>query len=204
MDIGDLLTFLGVIVTALATLRVAHISFRSKNVNEQRILWREHVRELTSIIVSSSKCDIKKEAIAKLTTRLNPVDERDKKIIEIGHTLISNKNQKNSDKFVELVSLMLKYDWERCKLESMFFPWCYEVVINTTKGNAKSSTLLSDEEESISGIRIELNKCKVAFLSLALFGIWYLIDFLLINHNDGFNISYNIMLITCQPVFVLP
>lgn len=204
MDIGDLLTFLGVIVTALATLRVAHISFRSKNVNEQRILWREHVRELTSIITSSSKCDIKKEAIAKLTTRLNPVDKCDKKIIEIGYTLISNKNQKDSDKFVELVSLMLKYDWERCKLESMFFSWFYKVVINTTKGNAESSTLLTGEKDSISGIRIKLNKCKVVSLSLALFGILYLIYSLLINHNGDFNISYNIMSIACQPVFVLP
>ena len=71
-------------------------SYFNKNVSEERIKWRERIRELTIEIVNTDKYEYK--LIAELSTRLNLFDDNsDIEIIISGNLKIENED-KHEDK----------------------------------------------------------------------------------------------------------
>lgn len=119
--INTLLT--GGIVIALYKIT---ISFFNKNVTEERIKWRDAIREITSEIYSfePNKPEIKPEVLfSKLVTRLNTFDsDNDLKIIQLAEKiLLSEEDGKIKElqfEFLIRISLLLKSDWEKSKFES--------------------------------------------------------------------------------------
>lgn len=93
-------------------------SYFNKNVSEERIKWRERIRELTIEIVNTDKYEYK--LIAELSTRLNLFDDNsDIEIIKSAEKVLAhNKHNKHKKEFVARISMLLKYDWERSKYES--------------------------------------------------------------------------------------
>ncbi|HEJ9686802.1 hypothetical protein [Proteus mirabilis] len=155
LKFSDLLIQITAILGILATLRAAYITIRSKNINEQRIIWREHIRKLALIIAGNGSIKSKQDALNELSTRLNPCDKFDKQILKKAHILAANKNGAHKDKneFINLVSLLLKHDWERCKREAEFIPWCYKVVIMDKN---KKETLALTENTTLIEVRFKL------------------------------------------------
>lgn len=155
LKFSDLLIQITAILGILATLRAAYITLRSKNINEQRIIWREHIRKLALIVAGNGSIKSKQDALNELSTRLNPCDMFDKQILEKAHILAANKNGSHKDKneFINLVSLLLKHDWERCKREAEFIPWCYEVIIMDRN---KKETLTLTENTTLIEVRLKL------------------------------------------------
>lgn len=122
-------TILAALIAAIAAIRTVHINFKSKNVSEERIKWRERVRYLTKIIVSNEDISRKKIAVLELETRFNPCDTFDQELINFARYVSESECKFRKDVFVRLVSIYLKYDWERCKLDAYFFKCVYYVSV---------------------------------------------------------------------------
>lgn len=122
-------TIFAALIAALAAIRTVHINFKSKNVSEERIKWRERVRYLTRIIVSNEDISRKKIAVLELETRFNPCDTFDQELINFARYVSESECKFGKDVFVRLISIYLKYDWERCKLDAYFFKCVYYVSV---------------------------------------------------------------------------
>ena len=115
----SLITIVGVIITAVVTWSIAQRRIAVENVTKERARWRQQIRWLASQIYeelseeNSSNAKIDKLKM-KLRVLLDPCDKRDQKILDY----ITKKSIEN---FITEVTLLLKYDWERSKLEAGFF-----------------------------------------------------------------------------------
>ncbi|HDR1544149.1 TPA: hypothetical protein QB469_001133, partial [Pasteurella multocida] len=111
------LTAIGLFIS----LKTLSAGFFNKNISEERIKWREKIRELSQeIIISYSKSESEKlELYCKLANRLNPADKADKNILELCKKILNEQPEEHEvEEFINKISLLLKDDWERCKHES--------------------------------------------------------------------------------------
>jgi len=123
----DLSTVLGSgvvagLVAGLVTLRTTERKIAIENITQQRQLWRDKVREKaleTSKAHKDNDASKLKELYVEFQLILNPEDSNDKSIID---TLweMQKKDEKGDliIEFTEKLSLLLKHDWERAKLEA--------------------------------------------------------------------------------------
>ncbi|MTC42088.1 hypothetical protein [Providencia sp. wls1921] len=123
------------LITALATIRAVYVNFKSKNVSEERIKWRERVRYLTKIIVSNNSNSVKKNAVIELETRFNPCDIFDQELINFAYFVSESNGTHEKAVLVRLISIYLKHDWERCKLDSYFFGCLYYLSVSKKTKN---------------------------------------------------------------------
>jgi hypothetical protein len=123
----DLLTVLSSAVVAglvagLVTLRTSERKIAIENITQQRQLWREKIRDLSLKIKSSYKSGNKDELNAQyveMQLLLNPLDRDDKCILDtIWAMLEEAESAKLHIVLAEKLSLLLKHDWERAKLEA--------------------------------------------------------------------------------------
>lgn len=118
----------GVVITAIFSIRVVLINIKSRNVDEERIKWRESIRVISNNLVSLAEEEKRKLAYNELVMRLNPSDEYDRELIQRARDIVYGRGDK--DCFIKYISLMMKYDWERCKLESRFFKVFYKLNVD--------------------------------------------------------------------------
>ena len=122
-----LITLVSVTVAAFVTWSIAQRRIAVENVTKERAKWRGQVRYLASQIYEAFSSPIEdKRQIQKLKMRLtvllDPCDKRDKRIIcLLDKILRDNITGKAKKEFITEVTLLLKYDWERSKLEAGFF-----------------------------------------------------------------------------------
>ena len=150
----DLSTVLGSgvvagLVAGLVTLRTTERKIAIENITQQRKVWRDKVREKaleTSKAYKDNDVSKLKELYVEFQLILNPEDENDKSILDTLWAM-QNKDEINDliIEFSEKLSLLLKHDWERAKLEAkpVWHFWgkpkrkAYDEFNN--KRNAKSS-----------------------------------------------------------------
>jgi hypothetical protein len=116
------------LVAGLTTLRTTERKIAIENITQQRQLWRNNVREkCIEAVESFSKNDTPR--ILKLYIEfqliLNPQDVNDKSILDT----LWDMQSKNADSEIvvelsEKLSLLLKHDWERAKLEAKPIWFC--------------------------------------------------------------------------------
>jgi hypothetical protein len=111
------------IVSALFTKAINDKNQKLKYVTRERQNWRKEIREKTVKLVKlvySSPINIEEIKLIKafFLTRLNPTDEFDLSIIRS----VQEISKANIDDFVLKVACLLKYDWERVKMETRRTP----------------------------------------------------------------------------------
>ena len=124
MDLSTVLSsgVLAGLVAGLVTLRTTERKIAIENITQQRQFWREKIRvkALETSKAYSDKDHAKlKELYIEFQLILNPIDNDDKGILDI---LWKMKNDKKDNdliiEFSERLTLLLKHDWERAKLEA--------------------------------------------------------------------------------------
>jgi hypothetical protein len=113
------------VVAALVSLRSTATTVRVENITKERQKWREKVRELALCVhkaaTSSTWKDVE-ELRLQFSLILNPLDAEDRRIVAIIGDLAHTPHLDAT--LLELrdrVSLLLKHDWERVKLETRFW-----------------------------------------------------------------------------------
>ena len=128
--------------TAFAMWLIAQRRIEVENVTQERAKWRGQVRELNlqvhdAILRNQDNKKQLKGLRSQLTVLLNPTDAKDRKILD-SITEGSNGPEERAEEFAKRISLLLKHDWERAKLETGFplCRWTLEAVrhrMNCTK-----------------------------------------------------------------------
>lgn len=124
MDLPTLLSSAVVagLVAGLVTLRTSERKIAIENITQQRQLWRERIRSLSQNIKKSYKAGNKDELnefYIEMQLLLNPNDEDDKSILDTIWEMIEEPGSTKKDIVLgEKLSLLLKHDWERAKLEA--------------------------------------------------------------------------------------
>ncbi|OOS23229.1 hypothetical protein [Moraxella pluranimalium] len=127
----ETLTFVGGLITGAFAIYQVFLGYFNKNISEERIKWRERIREISTELVGlvhkaergdddKNRCQV---LIAELQSRLNPFDENDWKLLEFAERMFgSNESEFSREiavkQFKCAVSILLKHDWERSKREA--------------------------------------------------------------------------------------
>jgi len=110
------------LVAGLVTLRTSERKIAIENITQQRQLWREKIRDLSLKIKSSYKSGNKDELNAQyveMQLLLNPQDRDDKCILDTIWAMLEEAESATLHiVLAEKLSLLLKHDWERAKLEA--------------------------------------------------------------------------------------
>lgn len=139
-------------------LFIALYKFFNKNVTEERIKWREVIREITNEIYSfepnKSEKELKPEVLfSKLVTRLNTFDsDEDLKIIQLAKKILFLEDRLEERKaikelkfeFLVRVSLLLKSDWEKSKFESSLRYYLFSCFCSAPKSIILDESKLMD------------------------------------------------------------
>jgi hypothetical protein len=110
------------LVAGLVTLRISERKIAIENITQQRQLWREKIRSLSLKIKGSYKSGNKDELNSQyieMQLLLNPEDSNDKSILDTIWEMIEETDSTKLHIILsEKLSLLLKHDWERAKLEA--------------------------------------------------------------------------------------
>ncbi len=121
--IGTILTssVIAAIVAAAVAVWTTQKRISIENITQDRRAWRENIRE-RGLLVHDALIARNEQVLNKLRCEfralLNPGDEDDKEIISCIKQPDEGKEVEHADEFAERVSLLLKHDWERVKLEA--------------------------------------------------------------------------------------
>lgn len=92
-----------------------------ENITRERRNWREKVRakalEVHDAVVARDQSKLDKLR-SEFRAILNPGDDQDKKILDCITVPAEGKEQDCAEEFAKRISLLLKHDWERAKLEA--------------------------------------------------------------------------------------
>lgn len=119
-------------VGALVTWLIAQRRIAVENVTAERAKWRGKIRTLAlqahDAIVHGKRADVRRLK-NEFRTLLNPFNAEDRKILKCMTADGPRKNRERRAKaFAKRISLLLKHDWERAKLEAGILPsqWILE------------------------------------------------------------------------------
>jgi hypothetical protein len=121
--IGTLLTssVIAAIVAAAVAVWTTQKRISIENITQDRRAWREKIRE-KALMVHDALIARDEQVLNRLRSEfralLNPRDPDDNEIISCIRPLNEGKEFEHADEFAERVSLLLKHDWERVKLEA--------------------------------------------------------------------------------------
>jgi hypothetical protein len=121
--IGTLLTssVIAAIVAAAVAIWTTQKRISIENITQDRRAWREKVRD-KALAVHDALITKDEQALNRLKcefrTILNPGDPDDKDIISCISLPDDGKEMDCADEFAQRVSLLLKHDWDRVKLEA--------------------------------------------------------------------------------------
>ena len=115
-------TLMGVVITALVTWLIAQRQIVVKHVTAERAKWRRRIR-VQALKVHDAILYEDEAAVGRLRSEfialLNPFDCDDQAILDC--ITVDEPRQGRADEFASRISLLLKHDWERAKLEAGFF-----------------------------------------------------------------------------------
>lgn len=140
------ITFFGVVTTALVTWLIAQRRIVAEHVTAERAKWRKNIRR-QALLVHDAILSGDAVAVGRLQSEfralLNPFDCHDQAILRCMtvETNSSPEQQKRVDEFATRISLLLKHDWERAKLEAGFFlrRWLLDAKRQLFKGADRES-----------------------------------------------------------------
>lgn len=115
-------TFLGAALTAFVTWLIAQRQILAKHVTAERAEWRKNVRARALEVHDSILCgddDKIRRLRSEFRALLNPFDCQDQAILNC--MTLNGSREQLAEEFAERISLLLKHDWERAKLEAGFF-----------------------------------------------------------------------------------
>jgi hypothetical protein len=121
--IGTLLTssVIAAIVAAAVAVWTTQKRISIENITQDRRAWREKIRE-KALMVHDALIARDEQVLNRLRFEfralLNPRDPDDNEIISCIKPPNEGKEFEHADEFAERVSLLLKHDWERVKLEA--------------------------------------------------------------------------------------
>lgn len=120
-----LITLMGVVITALVTWSIAQRRIAVEHVTAERTKWRKEVRML-ALQVHDSILQPDEVSLGRLrsefATLLNPFHREDREILErITEDESRQGPEERANEFTRRISLLLKHDWDRAKLEAGFF-----------------------------------------------------------------------------------
>ena len=122
----SLITLLGVVVTALVTWLIAQRRLIGEHVTTERTKWRDTIREKASKVhdaIISGNADDALRLRNEFQALLNPFDLDDREILcRIDAEGCDDCRKHRALEFGRSISLLLKHDWERAKLEAGFSP----------------------------------------------------------------------------------
>lgn len=115
----------GVTLTAIVTWLIAQRQIWMQHVTAERARWRENIRALALEVHNAIMCG-DTEKLGRLQNEfrvlLDPFDSQDQAILDC---MVLDEScqgpQKQTEEFARRISLLLKHDWERVKLEAGFF-----------------------------------------------------------------------------------
>ena len=121
------ITLMGVVITAFVTWVIAQRQIIAKNVTEERAKWRGKIRaqalEAQDAIVFGNESRARRLK-SEFRALLNPLDCHDQAILGCMTVNGSRRErERRMEEFAKRISLLLKHDWERAKLEAGFFLW---------------------------------------------------------------------------------
>ena len=128
----SLITLLGVVATAFVTWLIAQRRLMGEHVTAERTKWREKIREKAlgaHDAIVSGKTDKASKLQNEFRALLNPFDQNDQEILRrIDAEGCEDCRKDRAREFGRSISLLLKHDWERAKLEAGFSParWFFE------------------------------------------------------------------------------
>lgn len=156
--------------TALAMWLIAQRRIEVENVTQERAKWRNQVRELNlqvhdAILLNRDNNKKLKRLRSELTVLLNPTDAKDRKILD-SITKGSNGPEQRAEEFAKRISLLLKHDWERAKLETGFplCRWTLEAVRHRMNCTEEEGCTCKVENEVRLGGRYKVRKGPAALL----------------------------------------
>lgn len=196
---NDMLVFISGIIAAFVAIRTALYAIRSKNINEERIKWRDEVRKLSLDLVDKKNKNKDLTAIS-LCSRLNPI--KDINIIKLATGLAKRSNDSNEELFLLSINHMLKHDWERCKNDTDFLGFL-KTVKPAYYFKDKASIDKFNEEKEYDYYSPHFDKRKIllfifkAIVSAALLFILYYVIHLLFDGDSNIEIK-NIIIIPPQ------
>lgn len=168
-----LITLLVGVFGAVVGAVTAYSTIYNSSVIEERKQWRDFIRVKSQMFVKSvDRSNQRKirEIINEFSMRLNPHDRDDQEIVECMKIALNSPNEFCCDEFFERISILLKHDWERAKLEASFFSRMIMKPI-------RQSFVRGVRYTGISGKKLSLTKC--AWISVPLIvGVMLIIHFL--------------------------
>ena len=122
-----LITLAGVVLTAFATWSIAQRRIAAQHVIAERAKWRNDIRT-KALLVHDAMLRGETATVARLkidlAARLNPFDRHDQELLKCMVVKDSDKaRQCAACEFARRISLLLKHDWDRAKLEASVFVW---------------------------------------------------------------------------------
>ena len=120
-----IITLAGVALAACVTWLIAQRRIVVQHVTAERAKWRETIRELTLRVhdaIRYGKRERLERLICEFRVLLNPFDADDRAILDcmdVGGP--DELGADRADEFAKRISLLLKHDWDRAKLEAGFF-----------------------------------------------------------------------------------
>ena len=115
----------GVAITACVTWLIAQRQIMARHVTAERAKWRNKIRtqalEVHDAILGGDAAKVRRLQ-SEFRALLNPFDCHDQAILACMTVNKSGQERENrADQFARQISLLLKHDWERAKLEAGFF-----------------------------------------------------------------------------------
>ena len=122
---------LGVALTAIVTWLIAQRQIWMQHVTAERAKWRENIRALALEVHNAIMCG-DTEKLGRLQNEfrvlLDPFDCHDQAIL---NSMVMDETrqerQEQAEEFAGRISLLLKHDWERVKMEAGFFLYRWAV-----------------------------------------------------------------------------
>ena len=111
------------LVAGLFAERSSKRTIQIENITKERAKWRDKIRELAVAVhkaATQKNGALLKEQRLVFSLNLNPIDEEDIAILIAIDTLSLSEqlDEKVLQEFSDRVGLLLKYDWERAKVEA--------------------------------------------------------------------------------------
>lgn len=117
-----LASVIAALVGGFFAYRLGERQIQVENITQERAKWRANVKGLVDDSISAARNqEIEKfeKVVAQIQLNLNPFDSDDKALLDSGRSIYGLEGQEAAVKaFVEHVSLLLKHDWERAKMEA--------------------------------------------------------------------------------------
>lgn len=120
-----LIALAGVGFTAIVTWSISQRRIAADHITAERAKWRDRIR-VQALLVHDAILSNDAIALSRLRDEfralLNPFDPEDRKILNGIKVVEPTKvREEEAERFARQISLLLKHDWDRAKLEAGFF-----------------------------------------------------------------------------------